>query len=69
VASAPITRGAAAPHRVSRDARAADTSGERLTIGRPVSNIRSVWSTPGRVQATGDLSRSADPRWSRPRPP
>jgi hypothetical protein len=35
VASAPITRGAAAPHRVSRDARAADTSGERLAIGRP----------------------------------
>ena len=34
VASAPITRGAAAPHRVWRDARAADTSGERLAIGR-----------------------------------
>jgi hypothetical protein len=35
VASAPITRGAAAPHRVCRDARAADTSGERLAIGHP----------------------------------
>ena len=34
VASAPITRGAAAPHRVWRDARAAETSGERLAIGR-----------------------------------
>ena len=46
VASAPTTRGAAAPHRVWRDARAADTSGERLAIGRPVSNIRSSWSMP-----------------------
>jgi hypothetical protein len=44
VASAPTTRGAAAPHRVWRDARAADTSGERLAIGRPVSNICSSWS-------------------------
>jgi hypothetical protein len=44
VASAPTTRGAAAPHRVWRDARAADTSGERLAIGRSVSNIRSSWS-------------------------
>ena len=35
VARAPITRGAAAPHRVWRDARAADTSGERLAMGRP----------------------------------
>ncbi len=35
VASAPITRGAAAPHRVWSDARAAETSGERLAIGRP----------------------------------
>ena len=35
VASAPTTRGAAAPHRVWRDARAADTSGERLAIGPP----------------------------------
>jgi hypothetical protein len=45
VASAPITRGAAAPHRVWRDARAAETSGERLAIGRPVSNICSISST------------------------
>jgi len=44
VASAPITRGAAAPHRVWRDARAAETSGERLAIGRSVSNIRSISS-------------------------
>jgi hypothetical protein len=48
VANAPTTRGAAAPHRVWRDARAADTSGERLAIGRPVSNICSSWSMPDR---------------------
>src|SRR5262249_55208540 len=46
VASAPITRGAAAPHRVWRDARAAETSGERLAIGRPVSNRCSISSIP-----------------------
>ena len=33
MASAPITRGAAAPQRVRRDARAAETSGERLAMG------------------------------------
>ena len=32
-ASVPITRGAAAPQRVRRDARAAETSGERLAMG------------------------------------
>ena len=49
VASAPTTRGAAAPHRVWRDARAADTSGERLAMGRPVSNKRSISSMVFRV--------------------
>ena len=39
VASAPITRGAAAPHRVWRDARAAETSGERLAIGRSIEQM------------------------------
>ena len=34
VASAPTTRGAAAPQRAWRDARAADTSGESAAIGR-----------------------------------
>jgi hypothetical protein len=54
VASAPTTRGAAAPHRVWRDARAADTSGERV-IGPSVSNIRSISSTvfPSRGPGSG----------------
>ncbi len=33
IASEPMTRGAAAPQRVRRDARAAETSGERLVMG------------------------------------
>ncbi len=71
-ASAPITRGAAAPHRVWRDARAADTSGERLAIGRRLSNVRSIRSRPfrrrghrtsGKSQgAISGLQRSRRPR-------
>ena len=64
VASAPTTRGAAAPHRVWRDARAADTSGERA-IGRPVSNKRSISSTVFRVavpaRAWGDRTEGGAP--------
>ena len=39
VASAPTTRGAAAPQRAWRDARAADTSGERAAIGRTIEQM------------------------------
>ena len=44
MASEPITRGAAAPQRVRRDARAAETSGERLAMGNGSSNKCSVLS-------------------------
>jgi len=38
--------GAVASAPIGRDARAAETSGERLAIGRPVSNMRSISSMP-----------------------